>query len=277
LIRDDEKVNRSVMFRENEVPQPILPKGFTPYAKFQLLDWNSTELARQITLMEYEYFKKIEPKECLSGAWAKRNKYLLAPNIAGLTDRWNNMTNYLATLVMQEDDVKVRRVYITKFIEIGMELFKLNNLNGVTEIVAGLANVAVHRLKKTWEGIDQTSIQNLKFLQDLCNQQQANKNMRDALKKVYGPCVPPLSMYLKDLTFIEDGNPDILSDGLINVFKRRQIAQIIQRIKNYQQTPYPVEPVQYIRDNFHGVLFKGLMNDDEMWERSQKLEPREKK
>merc|ERR1712130_769672 len=178
--------------------------------------------------MEAEYFKKIQPKECLSQGWAKKSKYLLAPNIAALTDRWNNMTYYVVSTIIFEDDLKVRKNYIQKFIEIGMELRQLNNMNGVTEIVSGLAHVSIHRLKKTWDAVDQSAIQNLKSLQDLCNQQQANKSMRDALKLVYGACIPPLSMYLKDLTFIEDGNPDVIGDGLVNVFKRRQIAQIIQ-------------------------------------------------
>jgi len=273
LIKDDEKVSRTVMFSE-EIKPAILPKGFTPYGKFNLLEWSSLELARQITLMEYEYFKKIEPKECLSGAWSKKNKYLLAPNIVALTDRWNNMTNYVATTIIAEDDVKMRRIYIAKFVEIAQELRKLNNFNGVTEIVSGLANASVHRLKKTWEGMPQDVMTTLKSLQDLCNQQQSNKNMRDALKVMFPPCVPPLSMYLKDLTFIEDGNPDLIRDGLINVAKRRQISQIILRIKNYQQTPYPLEVVPYIRDQFHSVLFKNLMDEDALWARSQILEPR---
>lgn len=279
LIKDDEKVSRNVMFREDEKTIPIYPKGFSPYAaKFNLMEWSSLELARQITFMEAEYFKKIQPKECLSQGWAKKSKYLLAPNIAALTDRWNNMTYYVVSTIIFEDDLKVRKNYIQKFIEIGMELRQLNNMNGVTEIVSGLAHVSIHRLKKTWDAVDQSAIQNLKSLQDLCNQQQANKSMRDALKLVYGACIPPLSMYLKDLTFIEDGNPDVIGDGLVNVFKRRQIAQIIQKIKHYQQTPYPIEPIPYIRDVFHGPLFKTIERDeDKLWERSIKIEPREKK
>ncbi len=42
-------------------------------------------------------------------------------------------------------------------------------------------------------------------------------------------------MYLKDLTFIEDGNPDIITDfKLINFNKRTQLSKIILKIKEYQ-------------------------------------------
>jgi len=38
-------------------------------------------------------------------------------------------------------------------------------------------------------------------------------------------------MYLTDLTFIEDGNPNNIGGGLINFFKRRQISAVIQEIQ----------------------------------------------
>ena len=60
MIRDDEKVNRAIMFSES-LPPAVLPKDFTPYGKFQLLEWSSLELAKQLTLMDSEVFKKIEP------------------------------------------------------------------------------------------------------------------------------------------------------------------------------------------------------------------------
>ena len=37
------------------------------------------------------------------------------------------------------------------------------------------------------------------------------------------PCVPYVGVFLKDLTFICDGNPDYLRGGLINLHKRRQV------------------------------------------------------
>lgn len=45
---------------------------------------------------------------------------------------------------------KKRAGIITYFIKLAMELKSLNNLNGVMEIVAGLGNIAVKRMKKVW-------------------------------------------------------------------------------------------------------------------------------
>ena len=47
------------------------------------------------------------------------------------------------------------------------------------------------------------------------------KRCRDRLSTIPTPAVPYIGVFLKDLTFICDGNPDYLMGGLINVHKRR--------------------------------------------------------
>ncbi len=49
------------------------------------------------------------------------------------------------------------------------------------------------------------------------------KHYRDKLGATELPAVPYVGVFLKDLTFICDGNPDYLRGGLINMHKRRQV------------------------------------------------------
>eukprot|EP00731_Ephydatia_muelleri_P006257 Em0003g505a len=48
-------------------------------------------------------------------------------------------------------------------------------------------------------------------------------NQGDRLSTIPTPAVPYIGVFLKDLTFICDGNRDYLRGGLINVHKRRQL------------------------------------------------------
>ena len=71
------------------------------------------------------------------------------------------------------------------------------------------------------------------------------KAYRSNFKKASPPAMPYVGVYLSDLTFIGDGNPDRV-DGLINFQKRELEYRIIADVKAYQQTKYnftKLEPI----------------------------------
>ncbi|CAG8588934.1 10173_t:CDS:2 [Funneliformis caledonium] len=55
---------------------------------------------------------------------------------------------------------------------------------------------------------------------------------RDILHNINPPCIPFFGLYLTDLTFIEDENPNYLknSNKLINFAKRMKTAEVICKI-----------------------------------------------
>ena len=60
-------------------------------------------------------------------------------------------------------------------------------------------------------------------------------------------------MYLTDLTFIEEGNPDNLPDGSINFTKRQRLSEVIAEIQTYQNTPYFLKELTFVRDYLYNV------------------------
>lgn len=83
-------------------------------------------------------------------------------------------------------------------------------------------------------------------------------------------------VYLTDLTFIEDGIPSIIKKTeLINFAKRAKTAEVIRDIQQYQNVPYPLQPVpelqEYILSNMQAA---GDVH--EMYEKSLAVEPRER-
>jgi son of sevenless-like protein len=77
---------------------------------------------------------------------------------------------------------------------------------------------------------------------------------------------------LSDLTFLEDGNPDMLGN-LINFEKRRLICNTIIEIITYQQTAYNLRSVPKIENLLLKVPVK---TDSELYQMSLLREPREK-
>jgi len=71
------------------------------------------------------------------------------------------------------------------------------------------------------------------------------KMYRQHIKIVSPPCIPFLGVYLKDLTFIEDGNLNLVN-GLINFSKRKQLSDVIQSLLQFQGHVYNLQKVPQI-------------------------------
>lgn len=83
-------------------------------------------------------------------------------------------------------------------------------------------------------------------------------------------------MYLKDLTFVADGNDDFVKGtDLINFGKRVKTANIVREIQQYQSVPYPLLPVPELQDYIvHNM--QSARDVNEMYSLSLALEPRER-
>jgi len=98
---------------------------------------------------------------------------------------------------------------------------------------------------------------------------------REALHSVNPPCVPFLGVYLTDLTFIEDGNTDLLKGtALVNFDKRMKIAAVIQEIQQYQSAQYCLQAVPVI-EKYLTDRFKNVHSIDQLYDLSLQREPRE--
>lgn len=85
-----------------------------------------------------------------------------------------------------------------------------------------------------------------------------------------------LGVYLTDLTFIEDGIPSLIKKtNLINFAKRAKTAEVIRDIQQYQNVPYPLQPVPELQD-YILTNMNSAGDVHEMYETSLQVEPRER-
>lgn len=74
-------------------PEPLLPSmtGVSINYQWLLESVEPLEIARQLTLMEYNLYKKIAPKELLSLSWQKEGKEEKSPNLLNLISHFNQV------------------------------------------------------------------------------------------------------------------------------------------------------------------------------------------
>lgn len=140
-------------------------------------------------------------------------------------------------------------------------------------ITSGLQSTGIFRLKQTWAGLSAIQRDVFERLKKLMSRENNFRVFRQTMKEIVPPCIPFIGVYLTDLTFIEDGNPDFVGEGevLINFAKRRMIAAVLRDVQQYQHTPYQFECVQWIRDL---ILEDSGLEETECYDISLRFEPR---
>jgi len=216
---------------------------------------------------------------------------------------------WIITEILQEDNLRKRVTLLEYFVNVGkaslrsfclssfltafflQALLALNNYNGVMEILGGLGNSGINRLKKTFEQFN-TNKRAAKTLEELRETMDTASNWaryRDLVAKCAPPKLPYLGLILTDLVFIEDGNADRcalpfvrpqiqltqqdarLESGDINFVKCERWAELLQRVKLYQQEYYNLSVKNRLVDH---ILDAKKLNDTESYKRSLIVEPR---
>lgn len=78
------------------------------------------------------------------------------------------------------------------------------------------------------------------------------------------------------MTFIEDGIPSLIKKtNLINFAKRAKTAEVIRDIQQYQNVPYPLQPVPDLQD-YILTNMQSAGDVHEMYDMSLAVEPRER-
>jgi len=100
------------------IPTPIMPKNMK---KLKFLDIDATEFARQLTIIESRLYGKIKPTECLNKTWQRKlgpDDPEPAANVKALILHSNQLTNWVAEMILNQSDVKKRVVVIKHFVSV---------------------------------------------------------------------------------------------------------------------------------------------------------------
>lgn len=276
LKGQDANARRLVPTPSTQIPAPIMPKNLK---KLKFLDIDATEFARQLTIIESGLYGKIKPTECLNKTWQKKlapDEREPAANVKALILHSNQLTNWVAEMILNQSDVKKRVVVIKHFVSVADKCRTMNNFSTLFSIISALGTAPIHRLSRTWAQVNARTMTVLEQIRVLMSSTKNFGEYRDTLHLANPPCIPFFGVYLTDLTFIEDGIPSLIKrTNLINFAKRAKTAEVIRDIQQYQNVPYHLQSVEDLQ---HYILSNMQAAGDvhEMYEKSLQVEPRER-
>ncbi|KAJ3430981.1 guanine nucleotide exchange factor [Anaeramoeba flamelloides] len=253
-----------------DTPEPKIPKNIFS-KQLTLFDIDPEEIARQMSILDFKDFSKIKPVELLNCAWSKAKLKSRSKNVLKIIDRFNQISNSISYLILKKGKIKQRVKVLKMVINVAEHLYNLNNFNSLNSVMAALASSAIYRLKFTFKELPNKQLETFKKLKQVVKGDNNFKNYRQLLNQIQPPCIPFMGVFLSDLTFIEDGNPDYFKRRLINVLKCNLIYGTIEQIQRYQIKAYNLHPVYQFLELLQNLP---TLDSEQLYSLSLEIEPK---
>ncbi len=188
-----------------------------------VLDVHSLDIAREITAIDAELFHRITPSELLQ--WSKTQNRDKCPNIIAHINFATLLTRWGMAQICSCFDLKKRARIYHKLVEVMKCLKTLHNFDSLMALLAAFHSSSVSRMEQTKEASGAKAMSILEKIGALLSHEKSFCVYRAALAQCARPAVPYLGVYLTDLTFIQQGNPNTIPSlynpdaKLINIAK----------------------------------------------------------
>eukprot|EP01094_Clydonella_sp_ATCC50884_P029934 TRINITY_DN9566_c0_g1_i2.p1 TRINITY_DN9566_c0_g1~~TRINITY_DN9566_c0_g1_i2.p1 ORF type:complete len:1109 (+),score=481.89 TRINITY_DN9566_c0_g1_i2:90-3329(+) len=216
---------------------------FKKMRKVNLASVKPKDLAEQMTLVEFEYFRNIDPVACVDSATRKSH-----PSIKSQITWFNRIGRWVGYEIVSPTKMKTRAAVIKLFISTMIRCRELRNYNTLLQISAGLHLACVTRMHRTWEMVPRRLKDSLTELKELMDGHGNYRTYRDELAASRPPLLPYFGVCTRDLTFMDDGNDDYV-DGAVNFDKIRLMGNVIQEFQRMQDVSYSnIMPLDDLQD-----------------------------
>lgn len=241
-------------------------------AKLLGLSKDPVKFTQQICLLDKQLFCQIRPRDFL----AQYNGLSVA-SIDTFIDWFNNLSQWVATTVCVASSFEERVGVIERWLELARQALAVSNYNFLMAIVSGLNMSPVQRLKRSWNEVSKKYIAVREEAEQILDPANNYKKYRAVLAAKMSDIVPLkiipfIALYLKDFFFMNDGNPSLFGEGLVNYDKFELIAGKMREIRRCQMSDFTgFTPIPEIQTALKGIQ---VYSETKLYQLSLICEPR---
>ncbi|KAI7686526.1 hypothetical protein SSS_09919 [Sarcoptes scabiei] len=279
---------------------PTSNRGFkqnSPVSLHRLVNKVTAEnLAKQITLIDWVIFSKINRNELKPGQWTGPMKHVLSPNVVLFTRRFNIITFWVIDEILALETPKQRSELMSFLIKLTNYLIELRNLHSSYAIKSALTSAPIHRLEKSWNCLSKKDRQNFSKISQLFSESDNSHKLRTFMEMAVKQsssvslsstssstpsssrntnCIPNLATYLRDIIHIDSAYPQ--NDIRLANYRLEKLESIFTFIEKCQQSTY--DEIKVIQDVYNYLVSLRYIEElqkfreDDNYKTSLRLEP----
>eukprot|EP00727_Mastigamoeba_balamuthi_P013641 m51a1_g890 putative domain containing protein (836) ;mRNA; r:9608-13135 len=259
-------------------PDSHIPNGALKEMSFT--DIHPLEIARQLSLVEQDIIHAIRVTELSKMAWMQKDeaqRKAEAPNVLRYIAESDKISMWVSAEVVFTANLKQRASILARFIDVAQYCYQMKNWNGMMEVLIGLQHPSVSRLVHTWELLPKSSQVAFANMAKLASPDHNYSQWRELTADVISqPSLPYLALWLKDLFFIEEGNPLFTPAGsnIVNIEKLRLLGRVFETFLLMKQNLFRFKPVPPIMEFLRNGVIR-VQDSKILFKSSQDCEPRE--
>lgn len=202
---------------------------------YSLVDFDSFDIAKQLTLIDFELAEQVNLEEMLQAQWVEEPG---APSLFACSKRVNDLTYWLAYQIVSTTVAKKRVKVITQIIKIAKHLLSLNSFNSFMAVYLAFNLASTARLTNTWKQVPARHFQIWKKMSRIMSPMQNFSAYRETIQALQPPMILCQEVLLKDLLYEEEGRPDFVEEGVLDMTKMDAVGRLIDSFRQCRLKPY---------------------------------------
>ena len=235
MINDKTTKKRRRLFTRNRTVTNL------NYKYFYIFNHDAMEIAEYLTCISYQMMRNINQNELLNKNFSNKDKYVKAPNVMKLIERFNNLVLFIIEDVFSYDNKKTRAHCLEKWLDVALKLKDIRNYNDLVMINTCFVNCTLNKLKLTFKKLSSKYKTILKEMNSFCSSQECYINIRKTIFNCKGiPYIPYQGILLKEIVNIEE-EKYIIGENNINFSKLVKLYNTLDRFNEFKKSKFSFE------------------------------------